>query len=571
MIRRAWICILLLVGLAVPLHAQSAVNSPRAWIPAGYAGFVSLNTERLNSTITSLSMASLVETLLQPTRPSFTPVQSLDDLFPLTRLDVSGATFANTILPWIGDELVVVYRQFDGGLRVAEDDMVLLLPARDALLAVQTLSPVIQAQDLLERESYRDALLYRGDKVDFAITPDAVLIGSEAHLRAILDVKAGEGERLIDQPGYLPVTRPMPESAQVIAYFDGAVALQTLSFLLDGDDSAVPLLAALGESLRAARGDSAFEALILSDSLDAIGLSLGADTVRFGSVRATLTFYASDQPEPESAPVFNPAVLEFIPQNAIIMQNGADTAGAVYNVLYALPLTNFAGQILGAFPVAESAGAASGRWPQPTADDLQRVVGDFLRVLTQVADFDMKANLLDQLPGSYALALLPRPNNPTPIFNTPYDVLLVAEVDDSETALESLRFLVRVIMGFSMTETTEYQNIPFSSITLPDGQHVLTMCVVDDMLLVATGDALQPALNARRGDNQLIRRDRWESIGRDGQPELYLDFAGFYNTFLPQAGGATIRSVNQLGARTVYVGEGVYQIQVLVTLAGEIG
>lgn len=570
MVKRVFAIMAALAAVMImPIRAQD--ETPRNWIPADFAGFISLQTNQSDTTLTGLSMASLVQLLVQPTRQDIVQVQSLDDLFPLTHLDVEGVTFANSILPWLGNEMVVGYRQFENGLAASLDDQLLILPTRDALLAASSLSSVINGQDLLERESYRDAVLYNGDKTAIAIAPQAVLIGPKAAVEAALDVMAGEGERLVDLPAYTQVMGGNVSGALATAYFDGALALETLSYILDGDDSAVPLLGALGEALSTARGEASFEQVVLGDSLDGIGISVTPDTLRFGTVRATLTLYDRDQPELETTATFNTGVLDFIPQNAIIAQSGADAAGAVYDVLYALPLTNFAGQILGAFAVSESAGAASGMIAQPQADDLRVAVEGLVNVLRQVADFDLEADLLDYLEGSYTLAVLPRPNDPTIYFNTPFDVLLVAEVNSGASMLEAATFLTRIILGIGEPESVVIGGSRFYIFRFTDGQPLISLGVVDNFLVIASGDALQLALDARRGDNQFISRDRWASVSRDAIPQFYVSIPGFYSTFLPQAGGTNLRVVDQLGAWTEYAGQGVYQVHFLVTLPGEIG
>ncbi|MBZ0294875.1 MAG: DUF3352 domain-containing protein, partial [Anaerolineae bacterium] len=306
MVKRVFVIIAILALTAVvitPISAQE--DSPRGWIPADFAGFVSLQTDQAGTTVTGLAMASIVETLLQPTREGVEQVQSLDDLFPLTHLDVEGVTFANTILPWLGNEMVVAYRQFGDGLAVSANDQLFILPTRDALLSASSLSPVVEGQDLLERETYRDVTVYKGDKTSFAITPQVVLIGAPESVEAALDVMAGEGDRLIDLPAYIHVMENSAPNALVNAYFDGALALETLSYMLNGDESAVPLLSALGEALSTARSEAAFEQAVLGNSLDGIGISITPDTLRFGTVRATFTLYDSDQPEPESMATFN--------------------------------------------------------------------------------------------------------------------------------------------------------------------------------------------------------------------------------------------------------------------------
>jgi hypothetical protein len=169
------------------------------------------------------------------------------------------------------------------------------------------------------------------------------------------------------------------------------------------------------------------------------------------------------------------------------------------------------------------------------------------------------------------VVLLPRPNNPLPFFNTPYDVLIMAEVEDGQAALDGLTLLMRVILGLGELDTMPVEDATFNVLRPPGGDPLVSMGVLDDMLIIASGDALRLALDARRGDNRLISRPRWESISRDHMPQFYVDIPAFYSTFLPLPGGAPVRQIDQLGAWTTYLGDGLYQVHVIVTLPGEIG
>lgn len=570
------LCLLLVLVMnpaAASLWAQeNPASNPRGWIPADYVGFMSLNTESLSNTFNGLNMALLVASLLQPTRADLANTEAFDDLFPLAdQLDVPDFSVGQSIFPWLGDELIVAYKDFAPGLMVDVDDMLFILPTDDALQSANSFSRVVQAQDLLEREDYRSAILYIGDKTTFTIAPEAVVIGQTDAVKAVLDLMAGTGERLVDSPAYQAVASASAADELIFAYLDGSEALPTLSFLLSGSDTAEPLLAALGQALSEARGAAAFEQIVLGDALEGLGISLRPDTLRRGAVRATLSLYDADQPAPADVADFNADLLELIPQNALIVQNGTDAAGAVWDVLYALPLTNFVGQILTAFPVTPSPGALSGVVAAPEAGDLTRAVEGVLNVLDDVGNFDLEQDLLAHLGGSYSIALLPRPNNPTPFFNTPYDVLLIAETTDSAAALDGLIQLTQMILGVGDVGTTTIEDFDFNVIQLSSGPPLLTLGLVDEALVIATGDAMPPALAARRGDNRLISRPRWESISRDHLPQFYVDIPAFYSTFLPQPGGAQLRAAEQLGAWTSYSGDGLYQVQMLVTLPGEIG
>ena len=83
-------------------------------------------------------------------------------------------------------------------MRVADDDVLMIFPTENILQSASDLSGVIQGQDILERETYRDLTLYLADKTTIAFAQQAVLVGPTDLVKTLLDVQAGEGERLID-------------------------------------------------------------------------------------------------------------------------------------------------------------------------------------------------------------------------------------------------------------------------------------------------------------------------------------------------------------------------------------
>lgn len=542
-------------------------SRPIDWIPAEAAGFLRLNLE--GDALLGLNMAAFVGSFLQPTRLEFQPFASLDALIPLTPLDVEGVSFNNNILPWIGDEILIAYNQFGDELRVDDEDLLFILPTTNALLSASSLSSVIQGQDLLERETYRDATLYLGDRATIAFTPAAVVIGSTEMVKAALDLQAGEGISLIDEPAYRALAPHLPEDGLLSAYIKGDEARRALSVLVSGSEEAAPLIAALGEALSTKRGEATFEQAALGNSLGAIAVSVQPDTLRINSVRATLTLYDADQPQQAAVEDFNVAVLDAIPQNAMIVHTGTDAAGAVYDVLYTLPLTNFLGEILAGFPVDVTTAAANDLLDEPTATSIESAVNGLVEAFDRFGDFDLEADLLQHLTGSYIVALMPRPNNPSAL-NTRYDVLVVAEVSDGDAAVEGLAQAAQVALNLESLETITLTDFTFQ--TVPGrGEAAVAMGTVDNLLIVGTGAAVEAAVNAHGGDNRLVERERWQSVSEDSVPNLYLDMAPIYNTFFPQPGAPAFAILNQVSADTTYVGGGVYVVNVLVTIPGGVG
>jgi hypothetical protein len=568
MFKRAVSTVALILLLISPAAAQEDLQ-PEAWIPTDFAGFLTLHLDS-GDTLLGLNMAAFVASFLQPTRFAFEAIQSLDAVIPLTQLDVENVSFNTDILPWLGGDIILAYKEFGENLVVDDDDLLMILPTRDALQSASSFSRILENQDLLERETYREITLYLADKTTIAFTPQAVIIGQTDAVKSALDLQSGEGESLVDSATYQAIQGASPDNALVSSYIKGSEAMRVFSVLVSGGESSLPLFKALGEALSEHRGDSSFEQIMLGDSLDGVGLYLQPDTLRMGAMRATVTLYDADQPEAVATAEFNTAALDLIPQNAMVVLDGSDAVGAVYDLLYALPLTNFAGRILGGFPLRESAGSTSGAIEEPTPDNIKQAVDGVLMALDEVTDFDLQDDLLQYLSGSYAVAFIPRPNNPNPL-GLPYDVIVIAEITD-EAALDGLVVLTRAVLGLEELESITVDDFDFQTVEVETAvEPAISMGVVDQMLVITTGSAAEPVLDARRGDNQLVSRPRWQNISEESIPNLYLDIPAIYNTFFPQAGGSSLQRISQLGARTTYLGDGLYRVEVQVILPGGLG
>src|SRR5690606_5034406 len=102
---------------------------------------------------------------------------------------------------------------------------------------------------------------------------------------------------------------------------------------------------------------------------------------------------------------------------------------------------------LSAFPLPSISGDTL---PVPTADDLNASIESFFSAAQTVLDVDVQGDLLDRLQGSYALALIPRPNDPVPLINTSYELLLVAQVDEPKSAVDGLATLVEGLLNTTL-------------------------------------------------------------------------------------------------------------------------
>jgi hypothetical protein len=561
--RGLWALVVLALGI-LPAAAQDD-DSPLAWVPADFAGVIRLDVSS-DDTLTALNVATFAASFLQPQRIQFQPIQGLDSVIPLTLLDVEDANYVQDVLPWLGDEIILAYRSFGPDLQ--GDDRVLLLPTRDVLQSAANFSRILEAQDILKQEDYRGTILYLADKTTIVFSPQAVMIGTTDAIKAVLDVQAGDGSRMIDQQAYRMTMRDIPDQAFASGYIDGDQVLPTLSVLLEGDESALPILQDINEVLSAYREDASLEQLVLNDALDGVGFTLQADTLRREAVHIHLTLYDEDYGDAPVEVDFNPAVLDLLPQNAMLVQSGANAQGAAYDLLTTLPLANFASQVIGAFPVAPSTATTSGALTVPTAEDIEQVLGGLLATLNRQANFDLDHDLLQHL-SSYTVALLPRPNDPLPPLNVPYDLLLVAAVDDPEDALDGATRLVEILLAQDELETLDVEDMPFKVVRY-NGDPVLWLGTVDNMLVLATGTALDQALDARIGDDRLINRERWQKVNEDGIPHFYLDIPAMYGTFFPQLAGPQLQQIRQLGAQADYVGDGLFQMRLTVTLPSQL-
>jgi hypothetical protein len=572
MMRRiGWIVLLMLLAVW-PAAAQQA-RSPLDWIPADFAGFVRLNMDDAQATLTRLNIALQAVTIIQPARFD-QAIEPLDyeAYLPLGLLfDIEDPAFAQDIFPWLGGDVILAYRQFDAPLSADENDILMILPAEDAFLAAGRLNRIVEAQHFAERATYRGVTLYIGDTSTIAVTSQAVLVGPVELVRAALDLQAGEGEPLTAQPAYRAIQAQVPDDALIFGYLAGGNAGGVLSALLNGADNPDPLLQVAGEALRDVRGQNTLESRLLTGDVNGAGVFLKPGVLLPVTLEATVILHIENPPTGASTIEFDSSLLELIPRSAMIMQRGTDVRAAIYNLLVALPLSNFGGRMLAAFPVNETIGTRSGLVENPNVAEVSAAVTDFLATLEDVADFDLDADLLDYLAGSYAIALLPSPNRRVPVLNTPFDTLFIAKVEDGEAALAGISSLLETLTGIEEMPTETIGEDTFASVRLQgSGDVVLRMGVVDNTLIIATGDALDQVLAARSGDNRLIGESRWQQFTESDAPtpEWYVDINAVYNTFYPSAGAPTPGQglFRGLAANSAYLGDGLYSVDLRVTL-----
>lgn len=551
--------LLLLFPAFSPTAAQS--SDPLDWIPADFTGFVHLDMTEPQTTIENLNVSLFVASALQPVRFQYEQAPTYADFFPLADFDTENASFTQLILPWLKDELVIAYRQLGSQFNAAPEDTLLILPTRDTFQSASSLQSVIQAQDLGTREPYHDINIYNGDKTSFAFLPTAVLVGAEDLLHAAIDTMRGEGTALTANPVYQQVSAALPQTGVISAYVTDPAAARALSVLLSGSDAAEPVLTALDTLLPTQETSQNPEHLLLSGSVDGIGVNLHYDRLRPSNLQADVILHTTSASALETA-AFDASVLEFVPRNAMLVQSGANAHSTATTALYAVPFFNFASQTLASFTVTQPSGVAL---PMPTADDVQVALDGFLSAVAPVVN--VQEDLIDQLNGTYSLALLPRPNNVLPGTNLPFDLLIVAQTADAEGAATAQRSAATLLETFGVAlETESLDDHAFQTLRTSDtGETLISVGAVDNIFIVGTGLAAQMALEARNGDNQLIQQARWQNLTANEEiPYLYVDVNAFYNTFIPSNGGPAVRGLSQLGVQSRDLGENLLQLHLYV-------
>lgn len=544
--------------IAFPVAAQQA-SGPAGWVPEDFAGFIRVDMANAESTLDVLNIGTFVASVLQPTRVQFTGAQPFDAFFPLTALDMENATFENLVSGWLGNEVIIAYPQLDG--QFISEQPLLILPARDSFRAASDLSPFIQEQNFLESESRYGANIYHGDQISIALTPSVILIGTPEDIEAALLTGTGETPALIAQGAYQEVIGSMPENGVISAYLQNESAANALNFVLNGGQGS-EVIATLGEAL----GDTEeLSAALTTGDVDAIGVSLNPITLFNNSLEISAVAHFSDDVNTYTEAV-DSQLLNFVPRNAMIVQSGGDGAEALQFALNALPIANFAGIALGSFPINRPTEAMQELIPAPSESEIQDVVENFSAALGNTTELNLET-LLQQFSGSYAAALLPRPNNPLPVLNSDTDGLFVAQVDDGTDTLEQIRTIIEALTMQTLVEKNNGDQQIYAIEDPATSQSLLELTIVDNVLLAGTGNAVDSALRAFAGDNRLVEESRWQALTNEGTPQWYFDVDAIYNVASPLAGGPQTGPVNQVAIRQESLDDQLVRFVLTATLS----
>ncbi len=571
-LRRILSCAFILLTLTAPVFAKAPAQTdldPRAFIPADFNAWLSLSLPDPGtldfSTLDALNVAVRSAALLQPGRAGLQSLQGLEQVLPLQQLNTeTQPVFASDFAPWVEQQVLLAWP-------AAGPAPLLILPTRDVMQAAGSFSWILEEQDLLQRELHQGQTLWLADRSSIAFAPGAVLVGPEALVRAALDVRAGAAPGLLDAAVGLPETHAAPSGHVLAGWLRGDETLRALAALLSGSEQSAPLLAAFGQALATFDSQSLLQQLVLDGQAQALSFHLSTDALRLNVLRLTLQLHHADRAT-ASVVDFNPLVLEPVPRNAMLVASGTDMRGLVFNLLAALPLSGFGGELLGAFGAQQSPGSSSGLLVMPNANTIEQSISNWLAALWDQADFDLENDLLRRLGGSFSLALLPRPNDPLPPLNIPLDLVLVAEVDDGAAALDALEQLVTLTLD---TRGLERRRVAGTSLRVLPGDGfsdpLLQAWSADGLLLLGTGAAPEAMRRAHSGDDRLVDRARWQALAQEAVPQLYLDFAPLYATLLPQAAGPQLQQIRQLGLRSHAPVAGRQDLEITLTLPGLIG
>lgn len=521
--------LLLLALLAPPALAQEAPPRAADFVPATFAAVLELDTRDAVQTLDWLNEAAQAAYLFQPGRVPPAEVRRLYyDLIPFAALfDVETSSFVETILPWLGGDMALAYRDFSPALRAEPADTLLILASEDLLDATSRLASIIRAQDAPAEREHRGVPIYIGDEAAIAVTTPAVFIGPLDLVMQALDVQAGARPALTAEPAYRAIAAERADDAFLNAYVAVDYGTAAVNAVLNGALSSPALLEAFGGALAALdRGDNLEQAL-LSGGYDALGLSLRHEDVPHRIIaRLSLPGLTAPAPAPASE-----ALLAYLPQGTLLAGQGESLRALVNDGLALLPMARYLPRLYAGLPYTVTDAGA----PAPTPTDARAAVDSFAAMLEAQVSFDLRDDLLAPLDGPYALALLPRPNNPLPGLNLPFDILVAAEPADADAARAGLEQAFELLLGYTAAplDSEVFAGWDARAIGVDAaGMPLFITAVRDGRLLLASGDAAERALAAASGDDRLIGQPGWAQA-QTGEMLFYLDTIAFYNTFFP--------------------------------------
>ncbi len=560
-----------LLAVVLPAAAQDAPISAADYIPDNFAGFITIKTTDLNLTLQSLNEAIRSAKLLQPLRVHslLSDVLGYYDFIPFgTWFDLEKQDFPGLVSPWLGQDMAIGYRKFDAGLKAGNPDILMILSSTNVLDASSRIEKVLKGQDLPQRETYRGITIYEGDKASFAMTVPAVFIGPVDLIKAALDVQAGAASAITADPTYRTVHAAQPADTFVSAYVSGSYIMPAVNGLLNGDPFSAPVLKAFGGALGIGQEQSNFSQMLLNGGFDAAEVNLIRG--KAGQTMTATAIFHPAQPTDLTTKAVDPVLLQMMPREALLVHSGTDFRAFVGDVITALPVSNFASQLIGGLPFLTAGSFQNEFVTDPKADDVKLAVASYIDAIKQINGVDVQKDLLDHLQGDYAIALLPRPNFRLPVLNVPFDFILVGQVDDGVKTQDSVVKLLTTLFNLQSTDQQAVGDWTFKTIVLRRDA-VFQIGYQRNMILIATSNSAAQALAAARGDNRLINMDRWTQFPDTARPDFYLDAYVFYNTFFPQyflTGGfvATAQGRERVMLTSQARDDGMFQLNLTATV-----
>lgn len=564
MLKRCLILLTLSLLLAFPAAAQEfptplgPMFDPLSWMPEDITAVVQIS-DLNGDALSQLNRLWDLGLLMEPERVSSADL-TLNNLFPVGILDVENATFQGQIFPWLRNQVVIGYTGFGTDFIAGDDEVLLILPSENPFAVANALRPVIERQDNLTEGIYRGVNVYRGDRATIALHPSAALVGSEALVRAALDVQAGEGESLAADPMFQRVRAAVGET-DLFVYAEGQHVTPALSFLASGDTNAAAVYTGIGRILNS-YGSAGLTSALLTGRVSAVGIGADANLIN-DSLRISTYLLL---PEDIEEGVFDRTVLASVPRNAAVLQSGMDSQTLFNAILIARINQPALYSVLTALPVYTRPQVGEGT-PMPSfapAAGLEAAIDDIYPIIEARA-FDLETDVFAHVDGGYTVALIPRPNNPVPLLELPVDWLIILSVDEPEPVLAGLEGIVGSILNVSPDDMSSILEVDGTTRTVPSSNPrdpVIQFGEIGEHVVIGSGQAFALAERAYNEDNRLIDQPRWQDVQpEDTQPTLYVDFQSFHNTFVLAQGQTIETSLGTLAVYTDQIEPDLYVIE----------
>lgn len=367
--------------------------------------------------------------------------------------------FREDVLPWIGAEVSLAMMDVEASGYRDTPPIILAVATRNEKKSDAFLQKVRQAMERegleFKEETYGDIqIVYQMPDYEGAFAPSfatfshLVVVGSdrEALHQAIDNAQTKEVPVLADQEAYQAVLRALPANRLGYVYVDGRSVLQDL-----GTETGFPLEA---------------------QSVQSIGISFGltSDGVRLDYVMSyDPTQLSSEQQEAMQRQTHHLKTADLVPKRVLAYWSGQD-----------LFMVWFAGGLL-----AGMRGMQDMEGVQEFVDELEYLSG-----------VRLEDDILANMTGEYALAVLPDPTGLLGDDKIPFGILLLTEVKDWRTVELGLDGLATYLEdeGSIIVRRQEIEGTTFMLLEDPWQEWVFGYGFVDDVLVIATSPEVLRAM-----------------------------------------------------------------------------